>query len=249
MTVTDSVAEDNGQDIIDFVRNRSNNSAWATTESTDAAATTIDVDLGDYENIDTIILIGHNLKSFTIQYFDVTWKDFSAPVNETINSDSSTEFTFTEITTNKIKIVINGCQTIDDDKVIKQLIIVKTLRHLEAFPEIKKPSHVVNRKISKMLSGKSNFVSQVGGFTVDLNLKYWNNDADLTAIEQIYMNRLPVLVWLCGGDEDQFKFKRIGYRKEDIYLMRPSNNYIPQWYSNIYTTGIDIKIKLVEVVD
>jgi len=100
-----------------------------------------------------------------------------------------------------------------------------------------------------MLSGKSNFVSQIGGFTVDLKLKYWNDDDDLTAIEQIYTNRLPVLVWLCGGDEDQFTFKRIGYRMEDIYLMRPSNDYIPQWYSNIYTTGIDINIKLVEVVD
>jgi len=249
MTVTDTVATDNGQDIVDFTRNRSNNSAWATTDSTDAANTTIEVNTGDHESIDTIILIGHNFKSFTIQYEDAGWQDFSTVISETTNSDSTTEFNFTEVSTSKIKLIITGCQTVDEDKVLKQLLILKTMRQLEAFPEIKKPSHSTNRKISKMLSGKSNFVSQVGGFKVDLKLKYWNNDADLTAIEQIYVNRLPVLVWLCGGDEDQFQFKRIGYRKEDIYLMRPANDYIPQWYSNIYTTGIDINIKLVEVVD
>ena len=249
LTVTDAVATSSGQDIVDFIRNRNNNSAWLTTETSDAANTTLDIDLGDVQFIDTLILIGHNFKSFTIQYWDSGWTDFSTAIAETTNTDSSTEFTFTEVLTNKLQLILTGTQTADEDKVLKQLIVTKLLRQLEAYPEIKNPSHTTNRSISKMISGKSNFVSQIGGFNVDLVLKYWNNDDDLSAIETIYTNRLPVLVWLCGGDEDQFKFKRIGYRKEDIYLMRPSNDYVPQWFSSIYTTGIDITIKLVEVVD
>lgn len=249
ITVTDSIAVSDGQDIIDFVRNRNNNSAWVTTDSTDAANTTLEIDMADVEFIDTIILVNHNFKSFTIKYWDTGWVDFSTPINETTNSDLTTEFAFDEVLASKIQIVINGCQEVDADKILKQLIIAKTLRQLDAFPEIKSPKHSRNRAISRMLSGKSNFVSQVGGFTVDLKVKYWKNSDDLEAIEKIYTNRLPVLVWLCGGDEDQFSSKRIGYRKEDLYLMRPSNDYIPEWYNSIYTTGLSITVKLVEVVD
>lgn len=249
LTVTDTIATDNGQTIVDFVRNRNNNSAWLTTGSTDAANTEIELDLADVEFIDSIILVGHNLGAFTIQYDDSGWVDFSTPINETVNADSTTGFTFTEVLTNKIRIIISGTQVVDADKIIKQIIVAKTLRQFEAFPEIQKPSQSRNRSIKKMLSGKSNFVSQVGGFSVSLKLKYWKNSEDLDAIEEIYTNRLPVLVWLCGGDDDQFSSKRIGYRKEDFYLMRPSNDYVPQWFSYLYTTGLDITVKLVEVVD
>jgi len=249
ITVTDSVATNNGQSIVDFIRNRNNSSAWLTTESTDAANTTLEINMADVELIDTIILIGHNLKSFTIQYFDSGWQNFSTPIAETNNDDSSTEFTFNEVYTGRIKIVITGTQVADSDKIIKQLIITKLLRKLEAYPEIKNVRVSRSRSISEMISGKSNFVSQVGGFKVDLRLKYWKDPDDLDAIETIYTNRLPVLVWLCGGNEDQFSSKRIGYRKEDVYLMRPANDYSPDWFNSIYSTGLDLTIQLIEAVD
>lgn len=247
--VTDTAATDDGANILEFIRNRNNNSAWLTTGSADANNTTIDVDMADSLRVDTVILVGHNFKSFTIQYWDSGWVDFSTPINETSNIDGTTSFTFDEVTTSRIKLIITGTQVADDDKILKQLIVVKTLRTLDAFPEIVKPSHSRTRSIAKMLSGKSNFVSQVGGFKVDLKVKYWKNDGDLEAVEAIYTNRLPVLVWLCGGDDEQFSSKRIGYRKEDLYLMRPANDYTPEWYSYVYTTGLNLTVKLVEVVN
>jgi hypothetical protein len=249
ITVTDTVATSNGQDIVDFMRNRNNSSAWMTTDSTDAANTQLDFDLADSETFSKIIIIGHNLKSFTIQYWSGGWTDFSTAINETTNSDSTTEFTFDSVTSNQIRVIITGAQSVDADKYIKQFIITNEVRQFDAYPVIKSPVHERNRKISKMLSGKRNFVSQVGGFSVKLQLEYWKNDLDMIAVEKMYTSRLPYLIWLCGGNETQFANKRIGYKLEDIYLMRPSNDYVPAWFSGIYTTGIDIEIELVEVVD
>ena len=45
ITITDTVAENTGQDFVRFLRNRNNNSGWNTSGSTDAAQTQILVNL------------------------------------------------------------------------------------------------------------------------------------------------------------------------------------------------------------
>jgi len=250
LTVTDSIATDDGQLIVNYIRNRNNNSAWLTTGSTDAANTSIEMDMADSESIDHIILISHNFKNYTIQKWNGSaYEDFSPAIAVTNGTATNTQHTFTEVATSKIKIVITACQVTDDDKVLKQMIVSKLKRQFTAFPEVSDMKHDSNRTVSKMLSGKNNFIAQVGSTSVTLSLDYWSNDSDLIALEQIFLDRLPVLVWVCGGDETQFKFRRVGYRMEDIYLMRPSNDYSPQWFKSVYTTGIKLKVNFVEVVD
>ena len=250
ITVTDAVATNTGQDFVDFVRNRNNTSAWLTTDTTDAANTTLEVDMADTEVVDKIILVGHNFKAFTVKYWSgIAWVDFSTPISETINATSTAWFTFDQVSTDKLQIIITGCQTVDEDKILTQLIVGEELAQLEAYPEIRRPRHISNRRKAKMLSGKLNVIEAVGRFSVQLKMKYWNSDADLNAIEGIYFNRVPVLLWLCGGDEDQFKFKRVGYRLEDLYLVRPTNDYTPEWFKGVYTTGLKITVALDEVVD
>ena len=250
LTVTDSTATNNGQEIVDYIRNRNNSSAWVTTGSEDAANTELEINLGDSEEIDTIILVGHNFKAFTIQYLDGgSYVDFSNPIAETTNSDDTTEFTFDAVSTTSVKLIITGTQIADSDKILKQLIITKLLRKLNGYPKIESPKHTSNRSVKKMLSGKYNYVVQVGAFECSLNFEFLKDHDDIAALETIHMSRNPYLYWLCGGNEDQFVTRVIGYRKEDFYLMKPSGDFNPQWYESIYSTGLTTKVKLIEVVD
>ena len=43
ITVTDATADNDGQDFVDLMRNRRNDSGWATTQSNDAANTQLDI--------------------------------------------------------------------------------------------------------------------------------------------------------------------------------------------------------------
>jgi len=249
LTVTDSAATSTGSDIIDFIRNRNNRSAWITTGSADSGTTTIEIDMGDTESVDNIILIKHNWGSFTIQYWDgFAYTDFSTAINETTNTDETTAFSFTQVATSKIKIVINGTQTADVDKELYQLIIGEQLGQLEAYPIIK-PKHVAGKKANKTLSGKFKIVEPVGRFSCVLDIKYLKSAADINVIESLYFDRLPYLVWLGAGNETQFSVAARGYRKEDIYLMRTTNDYRPDWYKGVYSTGLKLKIALDEVID
>lgn len=250
ITVTDTTASNNGQSFIDFVRNRNNTSAWLTTGSNDAANTQLDIDTIDERDINRIIIVGHNLKAYTIQFFNGTiFTDFSTVIAETNDLEDTTAFTFDLVSTAKIRIIITGTKVADADKIIKQLYITEDIGQLQGWPIIRNAKHTTNKRIGRMLSGKINSIESVGGFACDLRVSNYNIDADLTIIEKIYFGKRGVQVWLCGGNEDQFSHKRIGYRKEDIFLMRVTNDYQDDWVSGVYKNGIKILMKLAESIN
>ena len=251
ITVTDAVASNNGQSFVDYIRNRNNFSAWLTTGSTDAANTTLEVDWGQGRDVDSILLIGHNFKAFTIQYWNGSiWTDFSTPIAQTVNADSTTLFSFDQVETTKIKIIITGTQVVNADKELYQLIVTEKIANgaFEGWPVIKNPIHDLNLKSTKMLSGKTNIVESTGAFKVDMEVSNWRNANDLALVENLYFRREPFLVWLGGGDESQFSYAALGYRKMDIYYMRPSNSYEPEFVKGLYQAGLKIAIKLVESI-
>lgn len=249
ITVTDTVASNKGQDFVDYIRNRKNSSAWLTTGSTDAANTTLEVDWGSSKELNSIILIGHNFKAFTVQYWTgVAWADFSTAIAETTNTAETNYYSFDSVNTTKIQIIITGTQVADADKILKQLIATDEIGQLNGWPVIKRPTASTNKSISRSLSGKVYVAEGIGAFSCQLTVENWNNDADLTIIETVYEAGEGVHVWLCGGDEDQFSSKRVGYRLEDLYFMRPTDEYRPEFFRGLYQTGIKFQMKLEEAI-
>lgn len=249
ITVTDTTATNNGQAYVDFMRNRKNTSSWRTTGSNDAANTRLDFELGDNYQVDRLLIIGHNLKAFTIQYWNgLTYVDFSIPISETTNSDGTTEFIFDEITTDKVRLIITGTQTADDDKLIKQFLVLKSVGQFSGWPQIKKPVSSRNKRRTRLLSGKTHITTQVGFFSCTLSVENWNIDADMDIVETLYFSPQGILMWINAGDNTQFSRTHIGYRGEDIYLISPVDEYTPEFFSYYYKTGVTIDIKLEEVV-
>lgn len=250
IAVTDTVALNNGSDFVDFLRNRKNSSAWVTTGSTDAALTQLDVTIGGLQTIDSILLVLHNFKAFTIQYWSgIAWLDFSTPIAETVNTDDNSFFQFDAVSTDKIRIIIQGTTVVDADKIMRQLIITEELGQLNSWPLIKNPKTSSSKVVNKMLSGKINLVESIESFSTTLDVKVLSNETDLDLIEEIHTRRQGVLLWLGGGDEAQFRAGvRIGFRNEDIYLVRAVDDYNPERYKGIYTSGIKFKMKLQESV-
>ena len=73
--------------------------------------------------------------------------------------------------------------------------------------------------------------------------------SDLTIIENLFASNDGFLVWLCGGDEDQFRSERIGYRLEDIYLMKCINEWKPVHYKGLYQAGMKVDLDLREITN
>jgi len=236
-----------GSDYASFALNRSNRSAWVTTGSVDADNTTFTVDFTEQRYFDSVFLVKMNFKSYTLKYWNGSaYVDFATPIDVTTNTDETALHQVTEVLASRVQLTIRGTMTADQDKFMHQFIATSLMGRLNAWPQIKKPTHDVGRIVTKMLSGKVSVTESVGGFRCDLEVANWKDQTDLSLVERMYTLNEGFLVWLCGGDESQFSQRLMGYRKEDIFLMRPTNNYIPEFVKGVYSTGVKLVIPLAE---
>lgn len=240
-----------GTATIENVRDRSNRTAWQTVGSTDASGTTVLVEFGETRRLTDILLIRHNFKAYTIQYYDddaLAYANFSTPISETVNTDETTLHQFTAINTTKILLTISGTQVANAEKTLYQFIATERLGRLAGWPQIKKPRIGREVKTSKMLSGKSNVVESVGFYSVRLSVTNWSSDADLAIVESLYDSNEGFLIYPSGGNEAQFSSVRQGYRLEDIFLVRCTNDYNPEFVGGFYRTGLKLDIDFTEVL-
>ncbi len=233
-----------------FLFNRNNTSAWITSGSVDANNTTLIIDFGEAKDVTDILLVKHNFKSYTIQYWNGSaYVDFSTVISPTTVAVDDSSHSFTLVNTQLIKITILGTQIANSDKFLYQFIATERVGQLAGWPIISKPLVSRNRKNNQMLSGKLNVSENVGNVSFTLQLKAFTSNADLTLFETLYNYSEGFLVWLCGGDELQFKTLRQGYRMEDIYLMKCSDDYKPSYLNGLYGAPIAMDVKLEEVVN
>lgn len=249
ITITDGVADNDGQDFVNFLRNRDNFSGWSTTGSTDAANTELVAEMDGAKDIDRIFLVKHNFKNFTIQYWDedsLTWTNFSTAINVTNNTLETSYFEFNSVYTSKIKLVITGTMTPDADKFLNQLIMTEEIGTLVTQPIIQ-PKIDRTRKVTKFLSGKVFISRSVPSFEVKIKMNSVTSENDLALCETLFNSLESFLVWISGGDIAQFNNQvRVGYRLEDIYLVNIDNEYTPQYEESRWAFGVPINLGLQE---
>ena len=231
-----------------YVRLRNNNIGWITTGSVDANNTTFEVDIADSKILTDIILVLHNFKSYTLKYWNgSSYVDFSPAISVSGNTATTTRHSFASVTPSKVLLTITGTQVADSDKRLAQFICTEIIGQLNGWPVIENPIQDLNKRTNQMLSGKTYIAENIGAFSCDLSVSIWRDSADLTVVETMYGSSDGFLVWLCGGDQTQFSSVRQGYRLQDIFLMKCSNNLQPEWANGLYQSGFSITVSLTEV--
>lgn len=247
VVITDSVATDTGEDFANFMRNRNNTSGWMTTGSSDAGTTTLVIDFIDSITLDRILLIKHNLKAFTLKYWNgAAWVDFSTAISETTNTAGSNEFIFDSTVTQKLQLIITGTQTADDEKLITQFIATETIGDFAEEMELK-PQFDRQRRTTRYLSGKSFVSKAVGSWNFNIKKSAVADANDLALVETLFDSYEGFLFWPSGGTVTQYEQIRKGYRLEDIFLMQCSNELGTEYVGSRYYSGMPIDLKLVEV--
>ena len=248
ITVTDTTSTNNGQAIVDFIRNRSNSSAWVTSGSSDAANTQLLFELGGSFRVSKILLIEHNFKDFLLEYWDGgAWVTIE---NVTSNTSATTFHETTETLSDKLRLTIYATMIADDNKKMFQTIITRNFMsgQLESWCEVS-GTYDQNKKVNNVLSGKANITQSVGAFTVDLKVKAVTSSNDLELFQEMYERYYEgFLMWVSGGEEAQFTYAGKLWRNKDIVLVKPINEYTSSWLDNIYKTGNPINIRLRETI-
>jgi hypothetical protein len=247
ITVTDAVATETGQAYVDLVRNRRNDSGWGTGGSSDAANTTLVIETQDANEIDSIFLINHNFKAYTLKYWNgSSFVDFSTVVNQTANQKTTTYHSFNAVQTTRVQLVITGTMTADQDKLLAQVVLTKQIGQFNNEPHVKKPRQEKGRKVRKMLSGRSNITRSLGAFTCALSFPAMKDADDMALIERMFDSFNGFLVWLHGDDDTQFFTDVQGFRPKDLYLMNCVNDLESEWNGGYFDHGQKLEIQLAE---
>ncbi len=250
VTVSAGATSFDGAALLPYLRNRNNMSAWTTTGALDAYTITLTFDFGQNRLQTDVLLVKHNFKAFTVKYSTdgSTWSTFSTPIAETVCTDTTSRYSFTQVTARYNQITITGTQTANAEKYLYQYIATKLVGQLAGWPVIKNPVHDRGKKMTPVLSNKVAITEGIGSFGTTLEVTNWKSSADLTIVEDLYFAREGRLMWLCGDRATQFSFAAQGYRREDIYFVRPVNNYSPEWARGIYKAGMGIQMQLKESI-
>lgn len=249
ITVTDLVATNSGQDYVNYLRDRTNATGWATTDSDDSALTKIEVDLGDTFPVTDVFLLRNNFKDFHLEYWDgAAYQDLTPIASQTANTEADLRISFDEIETSKFRLTINKTFVVDDDKFLSQFIVTRLIGQFSRVIEIAELKIARNRRTIKTLSGKAKIQRGVGAVSCVLRDNNVTESDDHEIVEYLTDSIDGFLVWLCGGDTTQFSQQRIGYRRQDLYLMNMVNEYAPTYEKGFFKHGIPINLQLVEVI-
>ena len=236
-----------GNDYVRRVLDRTNLTAWMTTGSVDADNTTIEIDFGDVRQIDTVMLVKHNFLSYKIEYWDgASWADL---IDETSDDTDTAFHQFFAVDTTGLLLTIRGTKVPNGEKKLYQLIATQQMGQFNGWPIIKAATVSRNRVRSKMLSGKESIREQIGAFSCSMSVTVLKDSEDLDLIEAMHTANEGFLAWLCGGDEEQFSSRRVGYRLEDVYLMKCTSELKNEFYQGVYPNGLAVKFDMTEVVD
>ena len=258
-----SITVTTGTPSADFAIDQNEETVWRSSGSSDASTEEIEVEFTSTE-INRILLLGHNLKGYNIQY-DVSgvWTDFTsvvgldgslASVVETAFADNTSYYEFAAVTTTKIRIQATTTQVADAEKYIGQIIVCTELGTFAGYPEVKKITHDRNARVVKTISGFYNVQKSLEVPSFDFEFSDYPSSstysADLDLVMTLQDREDPFLVWLCGGrrGSNYFKYTLRGWRLRDLYQMQVSRGLEVGYHKGIYTAPVSAKVRMEAVI-
>lgn len=259
-----SAAVSSGDMVSDYLLDKNPITNWNSVGSSDSTTETIEITFPQEAAIDRILLLNHNFKEYTIQYWNgSSYVDFTSVygmsgalgggISETTYSADTSYYEFSEVTTALIKISVVKTQVANDEKYVFQVIATKELGTLLGYPKINSAKHSRNISASEMLSGKQKIVKGFESFSCKLKFDNYPSRStyhdDLDLVFTLWDSQDPFIIWLCGGrGSTYFGYQMRGFRLRDAYHCQVKGDLPVGYYKNTYTLPVDFELQIEEHV-
>lgn len=220
-------------------------SKWQTTGADDDATTVIlQVDFKEAgvavsRTIDRVMLLNHNLKSVTFQYYDgSTWQDLLT--TQTLD-DSVSVISFTEQSTEKFRLLCDETQVADENKYVAELIVCAL--QLDIGDDMVSYSITHRQKVSEIELLDGSIHRTVIKHSPNRTLKYEArcqfrllSEATLESLRDI-KDAGQAFLWQPESSQ----------RPDEIYLVNWAGSFNYQYSSTYKGAGFNLEMSLKEV--
>ena len=193
--------------------------------------------------IDTIILDNHNIKAGNVQYWNGSaYVDFSTPATLSANAAATNVFTFTQISTSRLRFTFNTTQTVDAQKSVGEIYVLKTIGTPETAPSAFTISYQDRAIQHETATGGSVYIL----FGRKASIKVTFSDAtytDVNLFESLKELGESFVFYPSGG---AYAGIDRGLRLQDIFEVNFVNDFAPVLKSNVIEVRQSVAMELKE---
>lgn len=217
-------------------------------EDTDGDSVYIENILTQTTPVDRIFIRESNISNMSIEV-NLGAGDIPLVYSEIISSADGTSHLYiltTPIVTQKVKITGSNTIVANQEKTIKQIYAFSELGRLENFDNIV-PRRERLQKISKLQAGKVDVIDFGRHFSFKLGLKAHYVEDDNDVINMLAQRDNPFFIWINDNTESIMKMYQEPFKFKDLYKVSVQKPDSMRFTKNLYFSGIDDSINMIEV--
>lgn len=219
-------------------------------EGTDGNAISIERDFETNRDIKAFFVYNTNIDNIAFEYYDGSWHNITDPTNATITKSADGKYVYILLNskTTMSSIRISGSNTIiaNNEKEVYGIYAFDLIGTLE-FPIDPNPTENLNQTIFEKEDSKNSIITKGESWDFSLSVKSHINQNDIDLLETLKNRDTEFYIWINAGVEGQFDYVFEPYRFRDIYKVARVRGGNPSLTKNLYWTGLNDSIRLVEV--
>lgn len=228
-----------------YLYDRNKNVALQSSGSDDSTPEVWEFTFSAAKTINGIAVIGHNIKQGNIQYWSGSaWVNFVNTVWWSDNTDVNSYFTFTEVSTTKIRLTMNTTISSNAEKEVAEILILESWGTVSVNPVSTDIDFPSDTNVVNTLSNGGNVYIDFGEKYADTLRFLEASSADMEFLRDMKNSIYPFWVYMCGGYDGN---TQEGFRVQDFYFCNWINSFKPTLKNNLLDIGTDITLRLKEV--
>ena len=249
---TDTISVSSGTATIDFIYDYKGSIQWQTQGSNDATQEIIDIMFLNVDgnkmqrNIDRIVLINCNLKSFKLQssnWNGSTWSAWADIAGTTFitNSDNNLVISITNAIYWRVRLVMNTTIVADDEKKIGQLIFTVVKYELPEPMSVYNIKNVIGSSIYRLYDGKGVKIVRHDKYAANIEFRQISETVrnELKSISEQHKSFL----WI----PEPYDENGDDYKLEEFYLVHWIKPYEEKYFTVVKGAGYNLRIQVEEV--
>lgn len=217
-------------------------------ENSDATEIYVERDFGSARDFDCIFIVGTNIKAPYVK----AWNG-SSWITPTQTLQSATDLTSHRAcfatTQNYQKIRIYGGATIvaNAEKQITEIMAFENIGAFNIHPADVQVKRIKVRSKHELDDARYMAFNRGTRFEFTLSLKAHVGQADIDLMETLIDRDMEFYIWINDNQETIFNQKMSPFKFKDVIKVMVDKGDNPEYYKNIFYSGVDNKIPLIEV--
>ena len=155
-------------------------------------------------------------------------------------------FEFDSVNTTCFKLSGTSTITVNEEKYINEAYAMTEIGTFQ-YPVKFKGELVKSQVDHKLESGRHFIINKGNALKGSLEFKSHVSTNDVALFNTLLFRDAEFHLWLNGGNEDQFNYPFYPYRFEDMTKVSLQKSVKPSYTDNYYGSGLNAKVKIVEV--